>query len=706
MRRSIIATMLCLATTVATAGTIGAQGASDSRSKAASRDSVWKDTFADSLIGRAIQLRGRQLADSTLLSYSADAHGFLAFLAQIGEGFIIPPKVVQTEELAITLAWWQPGRSAQQLVGRRDTTLLPADVGYYRDRYAVVLDNLPDRIRLGDGFDVADVPHPLSQDAATRYEYRRGNGLKISVNGRTIDLDEVEFRPRDLTKAGAVGSVYLDRESGAVVRLSMTFTRAAILDKRIETLVITLENALVSGRYWLPRFQEVEVARSSTWLEIPARGIVRGHWEISGYQTNEKLPSATMALPRWSSKSRDELRAYKFDGVIAEMLPPDMRLAGDEDVAAARKMAESAVRAAALAQPRKSSAFGRGISDLARFNRTEGAAFGLGFSRHWGDAWQSTIRARYGIADKQVKGRFTLGRAPALGGPPTLELFAEREYRDVATPERSGVANSLASLVGSDYTTQVDTYAAGFQFRPSALSRFTLRVAGEVDEPLEVNGRPLTHTFEPTIAAWKLRGARAEVRGGGSSFNTEKPASRRLWAVSLSAGVYSGTDNRDSSVTPIAAKLTGEVTFEHAFSGERLLVLRTMGSFAGGTDLPPQWMAFAGGMHSAPGYTWSSLAGRAIASQRIEFRQPIPAPSIPLGKYGRAPGRIVLAPFVQATALGGAADFSQDRNGVYPSVGLGALLFFDLLRFDVAHDLKHRRWSFGLDIDRAFWGVM
>lgn len=84
----------------------------------------------------------------------------------------------------------------------------------------------------------------------------------------------------------------------------------------------------------------------------------------------------------------------------------------------------------------------------------------------------------------------------------------------------------------------------------------------------------------------------------------------------------------------------------------------------------------------------------------------MPAPSIPLRKYGRAPGRIVLAPFVQGTALGGAADFSQDGNGVYPSVGVGALLFFDLLRFDVAHDLKHRRWSFGFDIDRAFWGVM
>ena len=506
-------------------GTIAAQ----TRPASGARDTAWKDASADSLIARAVQLRSRQLADSTLLSYHATAHGFLAFLVQLGEGQIIPPRVVQSEELALSLSWWQPGRSAQQLVGRRDTTLLPADVGYYRDRYAVVLDNLPDRIRLGDGYDVADVPHPLSVDAATRYEYRRDDGFHIDlVGGRKINVDKVEFRPRDASKPSAVGSVYLDRETGGVVRLSMTFTRAAILDKRIETLVVTLENSLVRERYWLPHRQEVEVARSSTWLDLPITGVVRGHWEIAGYDVNEKIPTVTLTLPRWSSLSRAELQAYKFEGTVADVLPPEMRLAGSDDVAAARQMAEQAVRASALAQHRGSSAFGRGISDLARFSRTEGIAAGLGFSRHWGDAWQTTIRARYGFSDQEVKGRVTLGRAPALGGAPTMELFAEREYRDVATPERSGIANSLHALFGSDFSTQVDTRAAGIQYRPSALSRFTLRVAAESDEPLHVRAKPLLRSFAPTLAAWNLQGARAEVRAGGSHF----PQATHLRAVS------------------------------------------------------------------------------------------------------------------------------------------------------------------------------
>ena len=689
--------------------------------KIAARDTAWNDIHADSLITRAIQLRSNQLADSTLLSYHATAHGFLAFLAQLGEGYIIPPRVVQSEELALSLSWWQPGRSAQQLVGRRDTTLLPADVGYYRDRYAVVLDNLPDRIRLGDGYDVADVPHPLSTDASTRYEYRRGNGFQIGLAGRQITVDEVEFRPRDQTKPSAVGSVYLDHETGAVVRLSMTFTRAAILDKRIETLVVTLENSLVRDKYWLPHRQEVEVSRTSTWLDIPARGIVRGHWEIAGYEVNEKVPAATLVLPRWSSLSRAELQAYKFEGTVASVLPPEMRLAGDEDVAQARKMAEAAVRASALAQHRSSSAYGRGISDLARFRRTEGLAAGLGFSHHWGDAWQSTIRARYGISDREIKGRLTLGRAPALGGPPTIQAFVERDYRDVATPERSGVANSVLALFGSDFTTQVDMMAAGIQYRPSALSRVTLRVAAERDAPLYVRAEPVVRSFAPTLAAWNLQGARVELRGGGSSFDASNPLTRRLWSFSLGAGAYRGDSSyrpkavRDSlgvgqrnwNVHPIIARFLGEVTFERALPSERLLLFRTNGGATVGKNVPPQWLVFAGGPYSAPGYAWSSLSGKAIVSQRVEFRQPFPGPPVPLGKYGRAPGRIVLAPYVQATALGGSDHTSStSKDGVYPSVGLGALMFFDLLRLDAARDLRNRRWSFGVDIDRGFWGIL
>ncbi|MCO4099446.1 MAG: hypothetical protein HEQ38_08610 [Gemmatimonas sp.] len=686
------------------------------------RAGAWQSAAADSLVQRAIARRGLQLADSSLLSYRADARGFLAFLAQLGEGVIIPPRVVQSEELALSIAWWQPGRSAQRLVGRRDTTLLPADVGYYRDRYGVVLDNLPDRIRLGDGQDVRDVPHPLAATAMSQYEYMMGRPVRIRIPGREILVDEVKFRPRDGTRPAAIGSVYLDHETAAVVRLSMTFTRAAILDRRIETLVVTLENGLVREKYWLPRRQEVEVSRGSTWFDIPARGIVRGRWEISNYEVNEQIPPATMALPRWSSVSRDSLQAHPFEGRVLDALPPDIQVATSEEVVRARVQAEAAVRASLLARPASASVTGRGVSDLVRMTRAEGIAVGLGGAHRSPMGIMVSARARYGFGDQQVKGQVAVGRVPAFGRVPTLQFFAEREYRDLAIAERAGVTNTLASvLFSSDYTTQVDTRALGVLYKRSPTSAFTWRLAAERDAPTVAHASGIVRSFAPTLNAWTLRGGRLEVSGSGGTVPATSSSMRAFWTLSASAGAYTGSvapvgdplalpapgtvfSTRD--VRPLVGRAHGMLQLTRPLGGDRALLLQTVAGVAGGRDLPPQWLVFAGGAWSAPGYDWHAFGSRALLSQRLEFRTPVPAPSIPLRRFGKSPPHVTLAPFVQV--LGTAAGTAERRtvSGVYPSAGVGMLFFYDLLRADVARGLRNGTWRFSIDIDRSFWGIL
>ena len=684
--------------------------------------SGWRDGQANALVSRAIERRGLQLADSSLLSYRATAHGFLAFLAQLGEGVIIPPKVVQSEELALSIAWWQPGRSAQRLIGRRDTTLLPADVGYYRDRYGVVLDNLPDRIRLGDGQDVRDVPHPLAAGALGLYEYTMGSPLTIRIPGREILVDEVKFRPRNGSMPAAIGSVYLDRATAAVVRLSMTFTRAAIIDKRIETLVVTLENGLVRERYWLPRRQEVEVSRGSTWFDIPARGIVRGKWEIAGYDVNERIPPATMLLPRWSSAPRDSLRAHPFEGRVIDALPPEIQIASSEDVVRARVEAEAAVRASMLARPATASITGRGISDLARFNRAEGLALGLGGAHKSSTGFMIMARARYGFGDEQVKGHVAIGRAPAFGRLPTLQLFAERDYRDLGVAERAGVTNSLASMLfSSDYTTQVDTRAVGVLYRRSPVSAFTWRVAAERDAPTRVTGSGLQRTFAPTLDAWALDGARFEVSGAGGTVPGDAMARRSTWMLSASVGAYEGQippvldPLADPSpigtrplrdVRPLVARAQAQWQLTQPLGGDRSLVLHSIAGIAGGRDLPPQWLVFAGGPWSAPGYDWHRFGSRALLSQRVELRTPVPGPSMPLGRFGKSPPHVTLAPYLQAMATASGTAERPTGAGVYPSAGLGVLFFYDLVRADVGRGLRDGAWRFSIDIDRSFWGIL
>ena len=79
--------------------------------------------------------------------------------------------------------------------------------------------------------------------------------------------------------------------------MAFSFTRAAYLDKQLEDISIVLENALVEARFWLPYRQEVEIRRSGTWLDFPARGIIRGRWEIGHYVINVKLPERTFIGP-------------------------------------------------------------------------------------------------------------------------------------------------------------------------------------------------------------------------------------------------------------------------------------------------------------------------------------------------------------------------------------------------------------------------
>ena len=80
--------------------------------------------------------------------------------------------------------------------------------------------------------------------------------------------------------------------------------------------------------------------------------------------------------------------------------------------------------------------------------------------------------------------------------------------------------------------------------------------------------------------------------------------------------------------------------------GRSRLVLTTNAGAAGGSgELPPQELLYFGGPVSAPGYEFHELAARAGISQRVEWRTPVPFPSVKLGRFGRVPGQATLAPF-------------------------------------------------------------
>ncbi|HXT47600.1 MAG TPA: hypothetical protein VN717_03115, partial [Gemmatimonadaceae bacterium] len=243
------------------------------------RAQAWNDARARELVERATARRAQQLADTALRDYRATAHGYLTFLAQVGEGFPDPPKVVRSDELALEVYWLAPNLSKQRIVGRRDTLALPTNIAYHQDHLGIVQNNFPNIIRLGEGDEVRDVPHPLSAAGNADYDFAINDSLSIRLPDRRVEVYELRVRPKDAEQPRLVGALYIDRSTGDVVRMAFTFTRPAYLDKELEDISIVLENALVQGRFWLPLHQEVEIRRTGKWLDFPARGIIRGRWE-------------------------------------------------------------------------------------------------------------------------------------------------------------------------------------------------------------------------------------------------------------------------------------------------------------------------------------------------------------------------------------------------------------------------------------------
>jgi hypothetical protein len=152
--------------------------------------------------------------------------------------------------------------------------------------------------------------------------------------------------------------------------------------------------------------------------------------------------------------------------------------------------------------------------------------------------------------------------------------------------------------------------------------------------------------------------------------------------------------------------------------GAHRLVVQSTGVVIGGKGVTVEELAFFGGPLTGPGYDFHSIAATAALAQRVEWRLPIPFPPFSLGRFGRSPARATLAPFAHIlVARPVLRDLRTNEFGLilrqwggpwlgYPSVGVGLLTVFDLLRFDVARGLKDGRWTFNVDVTRDFWRVL
>jgi hypothetical protein len=658
---------------------------------------AWNAPAALSLVRRAVERRLLTQADSTLVSYRTRAHGFVFFLAQVGEGLTEPPRLVKADELRVEVYWRAPDRSKQVILGWRDGAFLPTDINYHRDHLGIVTNNFGNVIRIGEGDEVRDVPHPLSPAGLASYDYALGDSLAIRTAAGLTVVREVQVRPRSFARALVVGTLYLDAATAELVRFRFSFTPAAYLDAQLEDISIVLENSLFEQRYWLPYRQEIEIRRRTRWLDFPARGIIRGRWEIEGYDFNAPVPEsvflgpaiAGLAHPAPTDSSWTEPLSRAVAGVAAPV--------NQQDMDAVRVEVERIAGARALSGLPSNRLAAGSVSDVVHVNRVQGLA--LGFGAVVG-LREQRVQVRpsigYGTSDHRVTGGVEL-RAGL--GATQVSLGANRRVQDLSDlPVISPMLNSLlAQEGGRDHGDYVLLTGATLGLRHRISGRTALLLSGSVQESRSVETRatPATGRYRANPAlgsgTWRVAALELERASGGIAVRQDLQGRVRL---------EGGTGPRDY------ARITLEGRWLTTLAGHQLVSRAYLGS---ATDGLPAYRSFVlGGRGTLVGEPFRAYGGRDVALGQVEWRFEAPIPAIPLGSFASTGSRLTVAPFVALGAAGRPlTGLPWDASdGVRPVVGVALEWFMRLLRVEAGIGLRTGDFGLTVDINRDWWGLL
>jgi len=651
----------------------------------------WGDSASRALVARGIARRSADAA-SGLMDFRARAHGFVFFLAQLGAAELEePPRLVKSDQLELEVYWQASGRSKQRIIGWRDRAELPTDIQYHRDHLGIVMNGFGDRIRLGGGDEVRDVPHPLAPDGPALYEYALEDSIRIEIPGRSIRALEVAFRPRDFAEPRIVGSLFLDADGGELVRMEFSFTRAAYLDESLEDIAVVLENGLWDGRYWLPRQQEIEIRRRSTWLDVPARGIIRGRWDIDGYEFNLGLSDRVFVGPEIvaAPAARDSFPwRESLDAAVTRELGPGAPLRMSD----VRDVAQSLAGPRSISGLRTHGPSVRSASEVVHVNRVEGLALGMGYMiRPGAGPLRLAAHAGFGMSGSRVTGGLEVAyRAGAW----EAGLSGSRSIRDLADePAISGVLNSfLSQEVGHDHGDYVRLDAVTLTLERDAVA---LRAGFVGTDSLMTAAHPVRGSYAPNpdlgsgnwwIGGVTLRGRTDAVVGASlrGSADVEGGVQEGHRFARVRVGV--------AAVAPVGP---GEVRLE-GWGG------------IGSADLPPHRQFVLGGRGTLVGEPYRAYGGRSAMVGRLAWAVQLPAPALPLGRYASTGRQLTLAPYVGAGWAGRAAGPLPwtGSDGVRPVLGVRADVLHRLILLDFGWAPRERAVGLTVDVRRDLWPIL
>ncbi|HET9947782.1 MAG TPA: hypothetical protein VFQ22_02535 [Longimicrobiales bacterium] len=649
---------------------------------AAQAEPEWNSPAVLELVERARALRQTAAVDSSFRSYQADARGYVYFFVDrpdTGERTL-----VKADQIALDVYWEAPNTTKQVIVGQRDQKLLPTDIRYHLDHLTVVQDDFGDLIGMGDGDEVEAVPHPVAPSAESRYDYLLADSLTISFAGgaEEVRVYEVRVRPRDFSRPGFVGAIYLDRATAAIVRMSFSFTPASYVDPYLDYIRISLDNSLWEGRHWLPYRQEVEIRREIPVLDFMAGSVIRGRYDIRGYEFNVDIPPAVFAGGRVSTLSPATRAAFPFErGLFDELeeegLAPSPSLAEVETQV--RQMVEDQVMSG-LAPLRFY--FGA-VSDAARYNRAEGLRIGAGLTLRPAGPLELRVSGGYAFGRERPSGEVT-GTRPVGPLTPVLEAYWDRLGDIGGHAGASTLENTISAVAGEeDYTDPYFRRGARLTLRGSDPAGFAVSLALEEhvgardvvsEDPSDTGFRPVLSIDEGTLASVAVRAPLSLPAGGRASLT----------------GTLGTLEREEFGALDLEA-LWEQADPERPWHGELALDAGALTSRA-----PVQSLYLLGGRWTLPGHDYRSFAGDRYWLLRGEVTVPVWRPYLGVRAIGAAG-----ATWLSDRPL--PADWSvADSDGVRGSVGAGLSFGWDALRVDLAHGVGGGGWEALFSVARRF----
>ena len=634
----------------------------------------WNDEAVLDLIGRARERRASVSVDPEFRSYEAEARGYVYFFVDRPDS--VAKLLVKADQVALELYFQAPGTTRQRIVGMRDEKILPTDVRYHLDHLTVVQDDFGDYIRLGDGDEVAEVVHPVGPRADEFYDFLLSDSLSLTyaAGQEEVRVYEVRVRPKNLEEPGFVGTVFLDRDRAAIVRMNFSFTPASYVDPYLDYIRISLNHSLWMGSWWLPYKQEVEIRREMPFFDFLAGSIIRSRFDVRAYDFNVDVPDAVLNGPAVGSVSPSQRTAFVFERGLFDDLEETGGLRPSPSIqevhTQVREVVEDQVMSG-LSPVRLH--LGR-ISDFARYNRAEGLFAGGGLTlRPRGDV---AVRGTggYAFGRKRVSGALRVS-TEASGVGPTLEAYWDATGDIGRHPGATPLENTITSASGSrDY---LDPY-----FRRGATVTFASVPSGPVELSLgweehasardvvsdgpDTQFRPVRSVDEGTIATVDLR-ARLGLPGEGEGEFT------------LTGGRL-GERNFASAV--------GDARWTLADGAERWSAeLSASGGFTN-PGAPAQTTFLLGGRHTLPGHAYRLFAGNAYWLVRTEGTVPIRPPWLGVRAFAT-----VGSTYLAEDASLPADWLARDSRGLRGSVGLGLSIGWDSMRIDVGRAVWGSGWE-------------